>query len=528
MKMAHALLSTIGILAVWMAGAIYVHPAIGYAIFFGTSMWAGWDAHRMGLSRYKLGGPTSVASTVLGCLLLWVVVFPWYLINRGKIRSGKAERKDGRTPPASVSEVRMKSFQVTGVQTVDRKSVETVIEADTAGEAIALAEARGIEVGMVTQRVDQRARPPADDRQRQSVTAGPRDNATQVGMHQAAPVFGRVVSGTSVPGVRTVITGMPPAIRPQPSARTQDLHSAQDRVNRGGGVGPRVLASRTWAAMAALAAISVLVVECILLFTGGQTSSMRMSPSLGPVLRDHSWQLDDDGGASDGGLFGGNKFAVGNVWTFTQDGRMYSGYGPDGGGIMAPTPGRGTDWSITDDQLSVSGRIFRVSAEGTSVTLIQTNTPNRRERKPTVQDQPGLQIDMSGMFAPRDASKPMRFTLVERKLPWKRYPARLALYLCGVSVWLIPMGGLILGRKWGAFSRLGITLKVAMCVAGLSILLVTLITFAARAATRQTTTFESDAWQAPMVLLTLYAILCILVLSIIVAVRWKRPTLTSA
>ena len=206
MKVAHALLCTIGIFAVWIAGAIYVHPAIGYAIFIGTTAWAGWDAHQIGLSRYKLGGPTSVASTVLGCLLLWVVVFPWYLINRGKIMSGKAEWKDGRTPPASDGEGErdQKTFHVTGVRMADRKPVEYAIQADSAGAAIADAESRGIEVTRVSAGREQVVHPSAEAGQQRPPAAGSHTvPQRQDERRQTSPTVSRVVSGTTIPGTRT-------------------------------------------------------------------------------------------------------------------------------------------------------------------------------------------------------------------------------------------------------------------------------------------------------------------------------------
>lgn len=95
MAIVQALVTTLGILAVWIAASVFVHPSIGLAIFLGSTLWAGWDAHQVGLSRYKVWGPTSVATTVIGCLLLWVLVFPCYLIARSKILSGNAVLKDG-------------------------------------------------------------------------------------------------------------------------------------------------------------------------------------------------------------------------------------------------------------------------------------------------------------------------------------------------------------------------------------------------------------------------------------------------
>ena len=88
-----AFLITIGIFVVMLIGAVAIHPLFPWAILIGTSIWAGVDASKIELSKYKVGGPTSTAFTVLGCLFLWIVVFPWYLVNKGKIARGAVPLK---------------------------------------------------------------------------------------------------------------------------------------------------------------------------------------------------------------------------------------------------------------------------------------------------------------------------------------------------------------------------------------------------------------------------------------------------
>jgi len=94
MKAGMAILTSLGILVVWILVASAIHPALGWAIFFGTSIWAGVDASKIELKKYKVGGPTGPAVTIIGCLLLWIVVFPWYLVNKGKIARGEAPLKE--------------------------------------------------------------------------------------------------------------------------------------------------------------------------------------------------------------------------------------------------------------------------------------------------------------------------------------------------------------------------------------------------------------------------------------------------
>jgi len=52
-----------------------------------SSIWAASDATTHKLARYQqnLGGPGTVG---VGCLLLWIAVFPWYLAVRSRIRAG--------------------------------------------------------------------------------------------------------------------------------------------------------------------------------------------------------------------------------------------------------------------------------------------------------------------------------------------------------------------------------------------------------------------------------------------------------
>jgi len=70
---------------------------IGIILLIATSIWAGFDAHKIEFKKYK----TSLGSTVYGeggvfaaVLLLWIIFFPWYLFSRDKILSGKAKLKD--------------------------------------------------------------------------------------------------------------------------------------------------------------------------------------------------------------------------------------------------------------------------------------------------------------------------------------------------------------------------------------------------------------------------------------------------
>jgi hypothetical protein len=56
-------------------------------VVLGTSIWVALDASTHKLAQYQngIGGPVGAC---LGSLLLWIIVFPWYLAIRSRIRAG--------------------------------------------------------------------------------------------------------------------------------------------------------------------------------------------------------------------------------------------------------------------------------------------------------------------------------------------------------------------------------------------------------------------------------------------------------
>lgn len=98
MSLGMAILTTIGlwIMAI-IIGAITGWGGFGIMVIIviGTSIWAAIDASKINSRKYKTqladGHPAGV---FFGCLLLWIVVFPWYLVLKGQIKDGKAELKD--------------------------------------------------------------------------------------------------------------------------------------------------------------------------------------------------------------------------------------------------------------------------------------------------------------------------------------------------------------------------------------------------------------------------------------------------
>jgi hypothetical protein len=75
-------------------------PALPALMVIGTAIWAHFDAKKHELGKYRSGliNPEVVA---IGCILLWIAAFPWYLSTRHKIRNGRMPLKnpqDGEGP----------------------------------------------------------------------------------------------------------------------------------------------------------------------------------------------------------------------------------------------------------------------------------------------------------------------------------------------------------------------------------------------------------------------------------------------
>lgn len=67
---------------------------VGFIIWLGTSIWVGSDSAKIEFHKYKSAISTTPFALGFVTALLWLPVFPWYLIVKGNILSGKAELKD--------------------------------------------------------------------------------------------------------------------------------------------------------------------------------------------------------------------------------------------------------------------------------------------------------------------------------------------------------------------------------------------------------------------------------------------------
>ena len=58
------------------------------------SIWAAWDSSRIQLRKYKSLISTSPLLLFLGLIILWIPIFPIYLVMRQRIKKGTAVLRD--------------------------------------------------------------------------------------------------------------------------------------------------------------------------------------------------------------------------------------------------------------------------------------------------------------------------------------------------------------------------------------------------------------------------------------------------
>ena len=85
----------LGTFLIMLVGA-GISPILPCAVVFATSIWAGLDAKEIHINKYNVRGTSDATTTFLGCLLLWIIVFPWYLGNRRRVLSGDASVRTHR------------------------------------------------------------------------------------------------------------------------------------------------------------------------------------------------------------------------------------------------------------------------------------------------------------------------------------------------------------------------------------------------------------------------------------------------
>jgi hypothetical protein len=96
---------------------------------FISSVWAAYDASQVGTKKYKSTiVPTSPGWIFVGCLVLWIVVFPWYLYFRSHVKSGVAELSLSEVPvdPKSAGAGLVAQSPVTAERRYSKGAVVTV------------------------------------------------------------------------------------------------------------------------------------------------------------------------------------------------------------------------------------------------------------------------------------------------------------------------------------------------------------------------------------------------------------------
>src|ERR1039458_5021346 len=90
MKTWQAILFTVALFIIFL----FLPPLLTFLAILGTAIWAAVDSANIGLFQYKSGISLKPFTLFLGCILLWIVAFPWYLAIRYRIVNGVAELKN--------------------------------------------------------------------------------------------------------------------------------------------------------------------------------------------------------------------------------------------------------------------------------------------------------------------------------------------------------------------------------------------------------------------------------------------------
>jgi hypothetical protein len=101
MKTWPAILLTVGLVIVCSIVSNLIHFGVTWIMVLGTALWAAIDSSKIHLQRYKSGISYGPVVLFIGCALLWVIGFPWYLLMRYKIKNGTAILKEGAPSAAS-------------------------------------------------------------------------------------------------------------------------------------------------------------------------------------------------------------------------------------------------------------------------------------------------------------------------------------------------------------------------------------------------------------------------------------------
>jgi uncharacterized membrane protein YqgA involved in biofilm formation len=82
------LFSVLLIIASSALGVVLDFNTLPALVVIGTSVWVYTDAKKLRLSDYRTGLMNAEIATI-GCFLMWIIAFPWYLSTRYKIMNGQ-------------------------------------------------------------------------------------------------------------------------------------------------------------------------------------------------------------------------------------------------------------------------------------------------------------------------------------------------------------------------------------------------------------------------------------------------------
>jgi hypothetical protein len=90
--------------------------AIVFLLILGTSIWAGFDSASIGRDKNAKGmNATSPFGWFLGCLLLWIIIFPVYLSKRSSLKAAASAASDASvSAPTAVSQTAQSPLPPTG------------------------------------------------------------------------------------------------------------------------------------------------------------------------------------------------------------------------------------------------------------------------------------------------------------------------------------------------------------------------------------------------------------------------------
>ena len=95
LSMMKAILCTVGITLVIIIAALFdekAGKALGALVVLGTSLWIAFDSTRIKIRQYNTRLSGHPVALFFGAYILWIVVFPWYLVVRSRIRAGQIEK----------------------------------------------------------------------------------------------------------------------------------------------------------------------------------------------------------------------------------------------------------------------------------------------------------------------------------------------------------------------------------------------------------------------------------------------------